>query len=349
MARRGRDRRRGARGPRPLGARRRRGVHRPGRRRGCFAATRRGGAGRARPLRRAPAAELRRATRTRCSRATRGWRTACVSRADEPRAARPARGRRARRGGVPRGRGADRQRRGVRAAGHRLARLRVAPLLALRARTTGGSNALRRDERHAASGSPSSTATPPTPAACRTRSTRSREHGWVHHIPRLMVLGSYAAAARLGADAGDRLVPPGVRRRLRLGDGAQRRRDVAARGRRGDGDQAVHLGRRLHQPDERPLRLVPLRPEGAGGGRRLPVHRGLLVVPRPAPRAASPATTGCGGRCRGWTGSRTSTSSSSRRSAAATGRREPPPVRLTTARPPRGSGCSRCGGRGAPQ
>ena len=29
---------------------------------------------------------------------------------------------------------------------------------------------------------------------------------------------------------------------------------------------------------------VPLRPEEAGGRRRLPVHRGLLVVPRPQPR-----------------------------------------------------------------
>ena len=108
--------------------------------------------------------------------------------------------------------------------------------------------------------------------------------------------------ARVGADAGDRLVPPGVRRRLRLGDGAQRGRDVAARGRRGDGDQALHVRRRLHQHDERPLRVVPLQPQGAGGRRRLPVHRGLLVVPRPAPRGASPATTGWRGRSTGSTG-----------------------------------------------
>ena len=53
------------------------------------------------------------------------------------------------------------------------------------------------------------------------------------------------AAARVGARRGHRLVPPVVRGRLRLGDGAERRRHVAARGRRGDGDQAVHLRRRL--------------------------------------------------------------------------------------------------------
>ncbi len=67
------------------------------------------------------------------------------------------------------------------------------------------------------------------------------EHGWVHHIPRLMILGSYAMQ-RGWSTAQVTEVPPRVRRRLRLGDGAQRRRDVAARRRRRDGDQAVHLG-----------------------------------------------------------------------------------------------------------
>ena len=84
--------------------------------------------------------------------------------------------------------------------------------------------------------------------------------------------GLVRPAARVGAGAGHRLVPPGLRRRLRLGDGAQHRRDVAARRRRPDDDEALHVGRRLHQHDERPLRVVPLRPQGAGGGGRVPVH-----------------------------------------------------------------------------
>ena len=80
VAGRGRDRRRGARRPRPLGARRRRlassattaraGSPRPAPRR-CTALAR---------LRRAPAAGVRRRTRTRCSPATRGWRTRCSRR-----------------------------------------------------------------------------------------------------------------------------------------------------------------------------------------------------------------------------------------------------------------------------
>ena len=69
-------------------------------------------------------------------------------------------------------------------------------------------------------------------AACRTCCGGVREHGWVHHIPRLMVLGNYAMQRGWRPAAGHRLVPPRVRRRLRLGDGAQRRRHVAARRRR---------------------------------------------------------------------------------------------------------------------
>ena len=148
-----------------------------------------------------------------------------------------------------------------------LARLRVAPLLAPRRRTTATRNALGADERHAAVVRRARRRRRPTPAACRTPSTQVAEHGWVHHIPRLMVLGTYALQRGWAPPQVTDWFHRGVRRRLRLGDGAQRRRHVAARRRRGDGDQAVHLGRRLHQHDDRPLRLLPLRPEGAGRAR----------------------------------------------------------------------------------
>ena len=42
------------------------------------------------------------------------------------------------------------------------------------------------------SGSPSSTPTRSRPPACPTCSPAVRDSGWVHHIPRLMVLGNYA-------------------------------------------------------------------------------------------------------------------------------------------------------------
>ncbi len=89
------------------------------------------------------------------------------------------------------------------------------------------------------------------------------------------------ATTRLESRRGHRLVPPMLRRRLRLGDGRQRRRHVPARRWRADGDQAVRRRRRVNQSDERLLRPVPVSARRAGGPERLPVHRRLLVVPRP--------------------------------------------------------------------
>ncbi len=88
-------------------------------------------------------------------------------------------------------------------------------------------------------------------------------------------------ATRVESARAHRLVPPLLRRRLRLGHASQRARHVAARGRRADGDQAVRRRRRVHQPDERPLRRLPIRAAAAARGRCLSLHCGVLVVPAP--------------------------------------------------------------------
>ena len=172
VADRGRHRRAGPRGPRPLGARRRRALHRPdGPRR--FAATRAEALTRARALRRAPAGGLRR-TRGRDARAaTRGWRTACSQRAAQPRAARPARGRRAGRGGLPRrGRArwpASRASSGRSSAGGTTS----GTCTGTRATATGAATRCGRPS-GCRSGSPSWTPTPPTRGACRDTLDQSR-------------------------------------------------------------------------------------------------------------------------------------------------------------------------------
>ena len=128
VAHRGRHRRRGARGPRPVGARRRDRDDRS-RRSAALPRDPARGAGRARPLRRAPAAGVRR-PRGRDPRGRPVDGAQPRQRTDEPRPPRPARGGGAGGDGVPQRGRADRERRGVRAPGDRLARLRLAPLLA---------------------------------------------------------------------------------------------------------------------------------------------------------------------------------------------------------------------------
>ena len=131
-------------------------------------------------------------------------------------------------------------------------------------------------------------------------------------------------AARLAPVGGDRLVPPQLRRRLRLGDGAERRRHVAARRRRGHGDQALRRRRRLHQPDERLLRRLPLRPEGARTATtpaRSPPATGRSWT---ATASVSPATIAWPSRCAAWTGSAICRPSSRRSRSAVRARPEPP-------------------------
>ena len=87
------------------------------------------------------------------------------------------------------------------------------------------------------------------------------------------------------------------------------------------GHQALRRRRRLHRPDERLLRRLPVRPEEAARRGRLPVHRRLLGASWTATASGWPATTGCASRCRAGPAARTSTRSSSRSGGAAPARR----------------------------
>ena len=148
------------------------------------------GAGRARPLRRAPAARLRR-PRGRDPRGRPVDGAQPGQRADEPRPARPARGRRARGDGLPQ-RARHRSRASRASSGRSSAGATTSGTsTGTRATATAASNALRATERlpkwfaELDAGA--------TDARCLSHTLdQVAEHGWVHHIPRLMVLGSYA-------------------------------------------------------------------------------------------------------------------------------------------------------------
>ena len=129
--------------------------------------------------------------------------------------------------------------------------------------------------------------------------------------------GQPRAAARLSALGAVGVVRDRLRRRVRVGDADQRHRDEPARRRRHAGHQAVRLGRRLHQQDERPLRRLRVRPEEATRRRRLPVHGGLLGVRAPPPGSSREEQPHAARRRRRWSGSRTSTPCSSRSRHAA--------------------------------
>ena len=77
-------------------------------------------------------------------------------------------------------------------------------------------------------------------------STDIDRRGWVHHIPRLMVLANLAPHRGHRPDRLPGVDAPGLRRRRRLGDGAERHRHGRARGRRAHDDEAVRRRRRVH-------------------------------------------------------------------------------------------------------
>ncbi|EST36958.1 hypothetical protein N566_15610 [Streptomycetaceae bacterium MP113-05] len=152
------------------------------------------------------------------------------------------------------------QRRGVRTPGGGLARVHVAPVLALRARLPA--------QQHP---SPSPRTAGVVPGAGRGRGHRplpvhGARAGARHRLdashPASGGAGQPRAPAGLGPGRRIRLVPPLLRRRLRLGDADQRGRHVPVRRRRADDDEAVHHRRRLHRPDERPVRAVRLPARG---------------------------------------------------------------------------------------
>ena len=100
-----------------------------------------------------------------------------------------------------------------------------------------------------------------------------RERGWVHHIPRLMVLGNYAlqrgfSPAELTewfhlsfVDGYDWVMLANVVGMSQWADGGLMATKPYA------------AGRGVHRPDERLPRVLPVRPAHAAGRRRLPVHR----------------------------------------------------------------------------
>ena len=108
----------------------------------------------------------------------------------------------------------------------RLARIHVAPVLALRSRLHGQ----QRTECDCATcriGGPAWT--PPRCAECLHHALAGvRDRGWAHHIQRLMVLGNHAPAAGVSARRADRVVRHRLRRRLPLGDADQRHRHEPA-------------------------------------------------------------------------------------------------------------------------
>ena len=175
--------------------------------------------------------------------------------------------------------------------------------------------------RRSPTGSPTSTPTRSRRACLRSALADVRDRGL--EPPHRAAHGArqLGAAARLRPAGDRRLVPRPLRRRLRLGDGHQRRRHGALRRRRPHGDQAVRRRRRLPQPHDRPLpRLrATLRPCASGRRpARSPPATGSSSTATPTRCAA---TTGWRSRTPASPGSPTARSCSPRRPSAATIRR----------------------------
>ena len=112
------------------------------------------------------------------------------------------------------------------------------------------------------------------------------DHGWTHHIS--APHGARQPRAARGSEpAGiDGVDARAVRRRRRLGDGAERGRHGPARRRRRDGDEALRRGRRVHRSHVRLLHGLSLRPHEARRQRRVPVHHAVLGFPATPPGTA---------------------------------------------------------------
>ena len=197
---------------------------------------------------------------------------------DESRVASSRRGGRCGRAGLPPWRSTVEFGRGVHPTGRGLARVRLGRLLALDARlpatamrSTPGERFHRRF-----------TGETGTQMACVANVIgHVRQHGYANHIERLMVLGNLGADRRRAPICDDRLDVGELRRWCRVGHASQRGRHGTPRRWRADGHEALRVGWRLHQQDERLLPRVSVQPEEANRRRRLPLHHPLLGLPRP--------------------------------------------------------------------
>ncbi len=143
--------------------------------------------------------------------------------------------------------------RGLHPADPRLARIHVAPVLALRPGYTRNNELAARAPR-CPNWWRELDADAVTAECLRHALTGVRDRGWTHHIQRLMVLGNHALQrgyrpaeltewfATAYVDGFRWVMPTNVVGMSQHADGGLA------------GHQAVHLGRRLHQQDERPLR-----------------------------------------------------------------------------------------------
>ena len=118
----------------------------------------------------------------------------------------------------------------------------------------------------------------------------SHDHGYTHHIERLMVLGNLALTAGVDpramtdwmwasfVDGAEWVMLPNVIGMALHADGGRMATKPYASG-------GAYINRMSDS-----LRGLPLRPEAADRRRRLPVHHAVLGLPRPQRRPTSPAT-----------------------------------------------------------
>jgi hypothetical protein len=181
----------------------------------------------------------------------------------EPQAAERARGGGGGRGGLPGRARAAGQRGRLHPPDPRLARVRARHLLDADARLPGAQRTAGRRgpaglllDRRYRHGLPARRAhADPAPGLCAPHPAPDADR------PLRTAAGRAAAAIA-------RLVPGGLRRRGRMGRAAQHPGHEPVRGRRPDGQQALHRQRRLHRTHERrqPVQPLPLQAQGARAG-----------------------------------------------------------------------------------
>jgi len=102
------------------------------------------------------------------------------------------------------------------------------------------------------------------------------EHGYAHHIQRLMITRPVRTAPRRRSAPSPRMVPGRLRGCGRMGRAAERPGDVPVRRWGADGVQALCGKRQVHSTHEQLLRALPLRPERGNRQVGLPVHDAIL-------------------------------------------------------------------------